>query len=286
MNDAGRTQDIVKLVIGIVTFNNPQRQLGQLLRSIELAVEGINETPVAVQVYVIDNGRKTTWAESNIEIIKFDSAGNIGFGNAMNVLMTASFLDRTTKWFLCVNPDGVLHYKALNELLSRSRAARDSLIEARQFPEEHPKQYHPISLDTPWASGACLLIPRNIFEAVGGFDPNFFMYLEDVDLSWRVRAAGFSIKVAPDALFGHSVMDRKPDPWINRAYLISGRYLAFKWGGAKFVRWAEKELVKAGFFSSRAEMPPLPQLTLELQVHTSVADFEHLFYFAPPRWVK
>ena len=62
----------------------------------------------------------------------------------------------------------------------------------RQIPYEHPKAYDPVTLDTPWVSGAATLFRREAFEAVGGFDDAIFMYGEDVDLSWRLRARGLA----------------------------------------------------------------------------------------------
>lgn len=41
-------------------------------------------------------------------------------------------------------------------------------------------------------SGAFMMIPRKILQVVKGFDPDFFMYGEDIDLSYRIRQAGFS----------------------------------------------------------------------------------------------
>ncbi len=49
-----------------------------------------------------------------------------------------------------------------------------------------------------WVSGSCFLARREALEAVGGFDEQFFLYEEDVDLCVRVRAAGWSVLYTPD----------------------------------------------------------------------------------------
>ena len=52
--------------------------------------------------------------------------------------------------------------------------------------------------------GGAVLINRSIFEEAGGFDARFFMYVEDVDLSWRLRILGYRIAYAPEAVVAHS----------------------------------------------------------------------------------
>jgi GT2 family glycosyltransferase len=60
-----------------------------------------------------------------------------------------------------------------------------------------------------WVSGACLLTRRDILETVSGFDENFFLYSEDVDLCARIRATGARILFTPEVevvhLLGRSV---------------------------------------------------------------------------------
>ncbi|HEY6804210.1 MAG TPA: class I SAM-dependent methyltransferase [Pyrinomonadaceae bacterium] len=274
-----------QLALGIVTYNNTSQQLNQLARSIEIAAGRLEPAGIDLRILIIDNGNECAWPDLSIPTTRLETRGNIGFGRAMNLLMAEFFADPQAEAFLCINPDGVLHSSALAELLFSYEDHPASLIEARQFPEEHTKSYDPQTLDTPWASGACLLIPRNIYTAIGGFDPNFFMYLEDIDLSWRARVAGFNVKVSPNALFGHAVLNRKPSEQTEKLFFLSGRYLAHKWRNSKFVRWAEEGLVSRGHFASVAALPVLPEENFSIAgLKPEVPDFEHYFHFSSARW--
>lgn len=285
LNDNVPVRNVGTLVIGIVTFNNSSRQLAQLMQSIEFASDKAWKLGITVKVFTVDNGEECVWSDSNIPLTRFASEGNIGFSRAMNILMSAAFSHQATEWFLCLNPDGALHHKSLEEILLSSRAHPNSLIEARHFPEEHIKHYDPKTLDTAWASGACLLIRKKLFDMIGGFDSNFFMYMEDVDYSWRARSSGFSVKVSPNALYGHAVLHREHDSNIDKLFLLSGRYLAFKWKDPKLFSWAEQKLIKRGYFSSPSDLPRLPELKLDsIEMDTSLPDFKHYFNFAPARW--
>ncbi len=51
--------------------------------------------------------------------------------------------------------------------------------------------------------GGAVLIDREVFFRVGGFDGKFFMYVEDADLSWRLRLLGYRVGFAPEATVGH-----------------------------------------------------------------------------------
>lgn len=54
-----------------------------------------------------------------------------------------------------------------------------------------------------WSSGACMVIRSDIWREAGGFDGDFFAHMEEIDLCWRVNAAGYKIMALPDSVVYH-----------------------------------------------------------------------------------
>jgi GT2 family glycosyltransferase len=52
-------------------------------------------------------------------------------------------------------------------------------------------------------SGASMIVPRSVFLSLGGFDPDFFAYFEDVDYCWRAWLAGFRVLYVPSSIMYH-----------------------------------------------------------------------------------
>lgn len=81
------------------------------------------------------------------------------------------------------------------------------------------------------ASGACLAIRREVWERVGGFAADFFLYQEDTDLSLRIRSQGEQIGLAGDAVVDHEYeFGRSGQKWFwlerNRWAMIIRNYPA------------------------------------------------------------
>ncbi len=58
--------------------------------------------------------------------------------------------------------------------------------------EEDKGQYDD-EQEVDWASGACLVIKSSVFHDCGGFDPDFFAHMEEIDLCWRMRRSRWKI---------------------------------------------------------------------------------------------
>jgi hypothetical protein len=268
-----------RVAIGLVTYNNSKAQLKMAISAARLSLKtaGLPENGC---LFLLDNGANTTEYTTNEDEIASHqtSSCNIGFSAGHNRLMRLAFADGHDV-YIAINPDGAIHPEAIAAMIKMIQAASGrALIEALQFPSEHPKPYDENTLDTPWVSGACLAIPKAVFYDLGGFDEDFFMYCEDVDLSWRARAHGYALKTCPRALFLHAVTNREMPPITRRMIFESGITLARKWGAPQFEHWLEVELSALGFSVPNCSPMMVPE------EWRRYADFSHQFIFAQPRW--
>lgn len=115
-----------------------------------------------------------------------------------------------------LNPDGSLQYSCrrfpnlgtgfyrntpLGRLLPGNRWTSDYLM--RDFDHETPR-------DVDWVSGAALMVRREALQRLKGFDEDFYMYCEDVDLCMRAHRAGWRVVYVPQSVITH-VIGRSSD---------------------------------------------------------------------------
>jgi N-acetylglucosaminyl-diphospho-decaprenol L-rhamnosyltransferase len=140
------------------------------------------------------------------------TGANLGFGKACNLGAAGS----TARYLLFLNPDAALLEGALPKavaLMESEQAAGTGICGIQLVGDDGLAQHHTATFPTPrtifthqqrqtpfdhlhsrkvdHVIGAFYLIRRGVFEALGGFDERFFVYLEDVDLSRRARDAGW-----------------------------------------------------------------------------------------------
>lgn len=232
---------IPKIVIGIITYNNPVKEISRCLESIYSQLYPTEN----IQIIIRNQGKYRILEQIQLLIqekqwhdIEVYQGENIGFGAGHNEIF--SHIAPNSKAYLCMNPDGFMHPSALKELISMADYNEwHGIFEAIQEPIMHPKSFNSKTGVTDWCSGACLLIPVCIYKELKGFDEDFFLYCEDVDFSWRIKTKGYQCYTCSKALFFHYAMDRddrKTEIWKSAVLL------AHKWCASQFKHFAIKQL--------------------------------------------
>jgi N-acetylglucosaminyl-diphospho-decaprenol L-rhamnosyltransferase len=223
-----------------------------------------------VEVVLADNGSTDGVPEHaaarhpHVRLLR--TGGNIGYGPAAN----AGLSDRRQGWALVANPDIRFEPGAVDELLDvATRWPRAATVgPAIRTPDG---QLYPSARDLPslstgvghallgwawpnnpwtaryrrereaprertagWLSGSCFLVELEAFHSVGGFDPGFFMYFEDVDLAERLSRRGWLHVYAPSAVVEHEGghATRRDPHRMQRVHHTSAlRYLSRRYPG-------------------------------------------------------
>lgn len=149
-------------------------------------------------------------------------------------------------------PDGVTHTTAFRfpSIAGEFEGAARTGVISRMLKNAIvplPQPTGPTRVD--WTAGASLMIKREVIEATGGFDENFFLYFEETDLSRRALAAGWTTHYLPDshvvhigsASTGMKTWARTPQYWFDSRL----RYLS-KNHGAFYTALSTLGLIAAG----------------------------------------
>lgn len=95
-----------------------------------------------------------------------------------------------------------------------------------------------VARDVDWLSGAAIFLSRAALDQVGGWDESYFMYVEDVDLCWRLRRHGWRVRYEPAGVVVHAQgasAARRPYRMIVEHHRSLQRFARKRWTGPKRV---------------------------------------------------
>ena len=173
---------------------------------------------------------------SKIESIFFDE--NTGTAKGHNRLATKS----ESEYIMVMNPDVLVNPRFFLEMLEGLKDDTVGMVEARQTPIEHPKEYDKKTFETSWSTTACVIFRRCVFEKIHGFDEqSFFMYCDDVDFSWRIRLEGYKLIYRPSAVVYHAKRLSSGGSWKPTSAEIyysaeAALFMAYKWSQQKLLK--------------------------------------------------
>jgi GT2 family glycosyltransferase len=217
-----------KVAVVILSYNGEDDTLACL--------SSVEQMRGATHTIVVDNassdGTVAAVRERFPAVELIESAHNLGF-SAGNNLGIERALELGCDWVLILNNDTVVAPDTLEQLLAAAdehpgAGMLSPLVFFAEPPDlvwfggarfdpargysgrlEHYRRPVPPDLDrvtpTGHGIGAAMLVSREAIDAVGAFDPDFFLLYEDVDLSLRVRSAGFEVLLVPASRLWHRV---------------------------------------------------------------------------------
>ena len=224
---AGWRAALSEVTVLVVNYNSGP----WLQRSIRALRRALPDQP---RIVVVDNASSDGSAETVSEfdnVHRLPQTENLGFARGVNLAAQHA----TTPYVLVHNPDCLIapdNLLRLIDLLERvpeaamvsgrvfdmrgteQRGSRRVLPTPRRILEEwlgrgpgldysdQPAPDQALAVEA--VSGACMLIRRSAFEAVGGLDEGYPMHFEDLDLMARLRQAGHQIWLQPEVAISHA----------------------------------------------------------------------------------
>ena len=246
--------------VSIIIVNyNTRDLLAQCLNSIYEKTNGVDFEIIVVDNSSVDGSEKMI--KDNFRHVTFIQSGdNIGFGRANNL----GIKQAKGKYVFLLNSDTILINNAVKILKNyldkniKTAICGGNLYDVNIKPTVSFCQLMPsiytdidnffggvfskflygenmffnhsieaINIDG-YVSGADMMIRKSVLNEVGFFDPDFFMYYEETELTWRIKEAGYKIASVPDARIIHleGASETIKENTLRR--MIKSKYLYFE----------------------------------------------------------
>jgi N-acetylglucosaminyl-diphospho-decaprenol L-rhamnosyltransferase len=263
------------IAVVIVTYNSAQ-VIGDLLESLPKALDGLT-----ADVVVVDNGSSDGTAElvSALGVCRVVRSANVGYAGGINRGVREA---QPAQAILVLNPDVRLHPGSLPPLLAALRAPRTGIVAPRiltpqgdlhlslrreptlpralgltktRLPAFSEYVHGPSAYSRPctvdWALGAVLLMSRECYDVLDGWDESYFLYSEETDLSLRARDAGLLTRYEPDSVAVH-IGGQSGRSHRTHAMQIVNRVRLYRRRHGALASWAYYWLVVANQMSRAA----------------------------------
>lgn len=151
-----------------------------------------------------------------------------------------------------LNPDGTV-YPSARELPSLTHGVGHALLgrlwPANPWTRAYQRRQESVGQERTagWLSGACLLLRREAFTEVGGFDDSYFMFFEDTDLGERLAHAGWGNVYVPSARATHvggTSWRERPASMISAHHASAARYLTRRYH--RWFEWPVRVAIRVG----------------------------------------
>ena len=171
----------------------------------------------------VDGAAKAA-AKTDRSLVFLDNGQNLGFAEANNRAARAA----KGQWLALLNPDAFAEPDWLERLMAATQAFPDTAaFTSLQVAADDPtlldgagdamtliglpyrmgyRRPRPVAIPAGEVfspCGAAMLVRRDVFVGMGGFEPRFFAYCEDMDFGYRLRLAGGRTRLVPDAIVAH-----------------------------------------------------------------------------------
>ncbi|MFZ1813842.1 MAG: glycosyltransferase family 2 protein [Rhizobiaceae bacterium] len=211
--------------------------------------DAIKDLGSGLNIIIVDNASRADVGEfvdtDRVTLVR--NSVNLGFGTACNIGAARG----TAPFILFLNPDTRTDEKTILEMIGKADAHPQGGAFNPLLVNERGSRGRPVKSPicgpyfeedrangdarVPFLSGAALLIRRDLFEKIGGFDEKIFLFYEDDDLSYRVTRAGMDLILLRSVRLMHkggsssgaslAVEEKKQFWWIR-----SQRHIARKHG--------------------------------------------------------
>ncbi len=227
-----------------------------------------DDSPVAISKFA--QGKKNlTLIESKVNL-GFGGANNLGAASARgrhilflnsDTLLVGNDLPYYVHWLdnnpktgalsaMLTNKDGSLqpsggYFPNLFRVFAWQFFLDDLPLLSNLISSIHPKPgRYDKNINLDWVTGAFMMIPRTVFEKVGGFDEKIFMYTEEMELCYRIKKLGLQIAYSPDRKIVHL---GGTSGGSHLALTLEVKYMLYFWEKHKSL-W-QLPLVKAIFWT-------------------------------------